>query len=168
VNLLALIFSLLVAALVQALLPTTRWTGYAPVPVMASVVLYYALLRPRAVLVAAAVGAGLVEDSLGQMPLGYSVFCYCVMGLLVEHFRDSLLVRQWTTHVMLGLLSNLGLTLALMVLLAKDGLIVPDVLHTMLRLLGAVLLGAVTAPVVVMALESLEQTLGMADEEAEA
>lgn len=167
-NLLALIFSLLVAALVQALLPTTRWTGYAPVPVMASVVLYYALLRPRAVLVAAAVGAGLVEDSLGQMPLGYSVFCYCVMGLLVEHFRDSLLVRQWTTHVMLGLLSNLGLTLALMVLLAKDGLIVPDVLHTMLRLLGAVLLGAVTAPVVVMALESLEQTLGMADEEAEA
>ena len=38
----------------------------------------------------------------------------------------------------------------------------------MLRLLGAVLLGAGTAPVVVLALESLEQTLGMADEEAEA
>ncbi len=167
-NLLALIFSLLVAALVQALLPTTRWTGYAPVPVMASVVLYYALLRPRGVLLAAAVGAGLVEDSLGQMPLGYSVFCYCVMGLLVEHFRDSLLVRQWTTHVMLGLLANLGLTLALMLLLAKDGLIVPDLLHTVLRLVGALLLGAVTAPVVVAALESLEQTLGMADEEAEA
>ena len=167
-NLLALIFSLLVAALVQALLPTTRWTGYAPVPVMASVVLYYALLRPRAILLAAAVGAGLVEDSLGQMPLGYSVFCYCVMGLLVEHFRDSLLVRQWTTHAMLGLLANLGLTLVLMLLLAKDGLIVPDLLHTVLRLVGALLLGAVTAPVVVAALDSLEQTLGMADEEAEA
>jgi len=168
VNLLALVFSLLVAALVQALIPTTRWTGYAPVPVMASVVLYYALLRPRAILLAAAVGAGLVEDSLGQMPLGYSVFCYCVMGLLVEHFRDSLLVRQWTTHAMLGLLANLGLTLALMLLLAKDGLIVPDLLHTVLRLVGALLLGVVTAPVVVAALESLEQTLGMADEEAEA
>lgn len=167
-NLLALVFSLLVAALVQALIPTTRWTGYAPVPVMASVGLYYALLRPRAILLAAAVGAGLVEDSLGQMPLGYSVFCYCVMGLLVEHFRDSLLVRQWTTHAMLGLLANLGLTLALMLLLAKDGLIVPDLLHTVLRLVGALLLGAVTAPVVVAALESLEQTLGMADEEAEA
>jgi cell shape-determining protein MreD len=167
-NVLALIFALVVAALVQALLPATRWTGYAPVPVMASVVVYYALLRPRPMLLAAAVGAGLVEDSLGQMPLGYSVFCYCVVGLVIEHVRDSLLVRQWTTHVTLGLLVNLGVTLAVLLLLAKDGLIVPDVWHTVLRLGGAMLLGAVTAPFIFALLEHMDQTLGMVDEEADA
>lgn len=164
-NVLALLFALIMAALLQALFPASRWTGYAPVPVMASLVIYYALVRPRAILLLAAIGAGLVEDSLGQMPLGYSVFCYCVVGLVVEHFRDSLLVRQSSTHVMVGALVNLGVTLAIMLLLAKDGLIVPDVLHTVLRLLGAVLLGAVTAPLVFAALAHLEQTLGMVEEE---
>lgn len=167
-NLLALLFALVMAAVVQVLLPATRWTGYAPVPVMASVVLYYALVRSRPVLLTAAVLAGLMEDSLGQMPLGYSVFCYCVVGLVVERVRDSLLVRQWTTHVTLGLLVNLGLTLAVMLLLAKDGLIVPDLLHTVLRLAGAMLLGSLIAPLVFAALESLERTLGLVDEEAEA
>lgn len=164
-NVLALIFALIVAALLQALFPASRWTGYAPVPVMVSLVIYYALVRPRSILLLAAVGAGLVEDSLGQMPLGYSVFCYCVVGLVIEHFRDSLLVRQGSTHVMVGALVNLGVTLAIMLLLAKDGLIVPDVLHTLLRLLGAVLLGAVTAPLVFAVLARLEQTLGMVEEE---
>lgn len=166
-NVLALIFALLVAALVQALLPATRWTGYAPVPVMASLVVYYALLRSRPMLLAAAVGAGLVQDSLGQMPLGYSVFCYCVAVLIIEHYRDSLLVRQWSTHVTLGLLVNLGVTLATLLLLAKDGLIVPDLLHTILRLGGAMLLGAATAPFIYALLEQLDQTLGMVDEEAD-
>lgn len=167
-NVLALLFTLVAAALLQALFPASRWTGYAPVPVMASLVIYYALVRPRSLLLLAAVGAGLIEDSLGQMPLGYSVFCYCVVGLVVEHFRPTVQVRQWTTHVTFGALVNLGVTLVVMLLLAKDGLIVPDVLHTVLRLLGAVLLGGVVTPVVFGLVESLERTLGMLEEEEEA
>ncbi len=165
---LALLFALITAALLQALLPAARWTGYAPAPMLVSLVVYYALLRPRFVLLAAAVGAGLVEDSLGQMPLGYSVFCYGVAGLVVEHYRDSLLVRQASTHVMVGAMVNLGVTLAVMLLLAKDGLIVPDLLHTVLRLVGALLLGGVTAPLVFWALAGLEQTLGLGEVEEEA
>ena len=165
-NVLALIFALIAAALLQALFPASRWTGYAPVPVLASLVVYYALVRPRAVFLFAAVGAGLVEDSLGQMPLGYSIFCYCVAGLVVERFRDSLLVRQASTHVMVGALVNLGATLTVMLLLAKDGLIVPDVLHTIMRLMGALILGGAATPLVFSALCSLEQTLGMVEEDS--
>ena len=159
-NVLALIFALVVAAVVQALLPATRWTGYAPVPVMASVVVYYALLRPRAMLLAAAVGAGLVEDSLGQMPLGYTSFCYAVAALVVEHFRETVIVRQWTTHVMFGALVSLGVTAFTFALLAKDGLIAPGLGHALLRLAGAFLLGGVAAPLAFAGMETLDRTLG--------
>ena len=167
-SLLALVFTLLMAALAQAVFPASRWTGYSPVPVLTSLVLYYALVRPRGILLTAAVGAGLVEDSLAQMPLGYSVFCYCVVALVVEHVRDTMLVRQWTTHVAFGALAYFGVTLTILLLLAKDGLIVPDVGHTLLRLVGSLLLGGVTAPLVFHALDSLEKTLGMVEAEADA
>jgi rod shape-determining protein MreD len=164
---LALLFTLFMAALLQALFPASRWSGYAPVPVMASLVVYYSLVRPRAVLLSAAVGAGLIEDSLSQMPLGYSVFCYCVVGLVVEYVRENVLIRHWTTHMAFGALVNLGVTVANLLLLAKDGLIVPDVGHTLLRLVGALLLGGVTAPLVFQALDHLEKMLGMVDVEEE-
>lgn len=167
-SVLALIFTLLMAALLQAIFPAARWTGYAPVPVMTSLVVYYALVRPRGILLTAAVGAGLMEDSLGQMPLGYSIFCFCVVGLVVEYFRENMMVRQWSTHVAFGAVANAGVTLALLLLLAKDGLIVPDVLHTLLRLVGAFILGGITAPLVFRAVDSLEKTLGMVEVEDEA
>ena len=167
-NLLVLAFTLLVAALLQALFPASRWTGFAPVPVLASLVLYYALTRPRAILLAAAAGAGLVQDSLAQIPLGYSVFCYCVASLVVERVRDTMVVGQWTTHLALGALLNAGVTMALLLLLAKDGLIAPAPGHILLRLLGALVLGGLVAPPVFQALDRLEKTLGLVETESEA
>lgn len=157
---LALWFALIVGAVVQAMLPATAWTGWAPAPVMAALVIYFALMRPRAVMLEVAILAGLVEDSLGQMPLGYSAFCYSVAGLVVEHYRDTVVVRQWTTHAMFGALVSFGVTLVSYALLAKDGLIAPDLLHALLRLAGAFALGAVTAPLVFAAMEALERQLG--------
>lgn len=157
---LVLIAALLAASVLQAMLPTAVWTGLAPAPLMPSLVIYYALARPRMVMLEVALLAGLIEDSLGQTPLGTSSFCYCVAGLAVEHFRETVVVRQWTTHAMLGAVVNLGVTVVSFALLAKDRLVEPDLLHVVLRPLGAALLGAAVAPVVFAAVEFLDRTVG--------
>lgn len=157
---LVLIVALFAAAVAQAMLPTAVWTGLAPAPLMPALVIYYALARPRLVMLEVALLAGLVEDSLGQTPLGYSSFCYCVAGLAVEHFRDTVVVRQWTTHAMFGAVVSLGVTVVSFALLAKDRLVEPDLLHVLLRPLGAAALGAVVAPPVFAAVDFLDRTVG--------
>jgi rod shape-determining protein MreD len=157
---LAIAFALMLASVLQAMLPTTLWTGWAPAPIMAGLVIYFALLRPRAIALEVALLAGLLEDSLGQMPLGYSSFCYAVAALIVEHFRETVIVRQWTTHVMFGALVSLGVTAFTFALLAKDSLIAPDLGHVLLRLVGAFLLGGVAAPLAFAGMEALDRTLG--------
>lgn len=165
---LALAFALLMGAVLQAVLPAPAWTGFAPTPILASLVVYYALLRSRGTLIFAAVLAGIVEDSLGQMPLGYTSFFYALAGLGVEYFRETVVVRQWTTHVMFGAVVNLAVSLAIFLLLAKDGLVSPPAPLVALRLAGAFVLGGVTAPIVFHAMQSLEETLGIVEAEEDA
>jgi rod shape-determining protein MreD len=165
-NQLALIFALMVGAVIQALVPTTGWTGWAPAPVLGAVVVHYALVRPRGLVLEVALLAGLIEDGLSQVPLGTSSFGYAVAGLVIEHFRDDVVVRQWTTHVVFGALVNAAVTFFAMLMLLKDGLIEPPLLHLILRLAGALLLGAVVTPLVFAALEHMDRTLGHVDAEA--
>ncbi len=162
-----MIFALLVAAVAQAMLPTTAWTGWAPAPVMGALVVYYALVRPRGLLLEVALLAGLVEDSFGQMPLGTSSFSYAVAGLLIERYRDNVVIRQWTTHVFFGALVNLAGALFACLILMKDGLIQPSPLHVALRLAGALLLGGLFTPVVFALMSALEETLGHVEAEAD-
>lgn len=157
---LAIAFALMLAAVLQAALPTTVWTGWAPAPFMAGIVIYFALMRPRLLAMEVALLAGLIEDSLGQMPLGYSSFCYAVAALVVEHFRETVIVRQWTTHVMFGAVVNLGVTVFTFALLMKDGLIAPGAGHVLLRFAGSIVLGGVAAPLAFAGMESLDRTLG--------
>lgn len=166
-NQVALIFALLIAAVVQAMLPTTAWTGWAPAPVMGALVIYYALVRPRALVLEAALLAGLVEDSLSQMPLGTSSFGYAVAGLIIERYREDVVVRQWTTHVVFGALVSVGVTLFSMLMLMKDGLIQPPVLYIALRLVGALVLGGLVTPFVFFLMEHLEHTLGHVEAEVD-
>lgn len=160
-----LFFAIVAASLLQAFLPASPWLGFAPMPVMVSVVIYAALTHGRAAALHVAFWGGLVEDSLGHLPLGYSMFCFSVAALVIEHFRPTVVVRQWTTHVFFGATVNLSITLAVLLLLAKDGLIAPGLLQMSLRLGGAVLAGAITAPLVGALLERLEKSLGLIEDE---
>lgn len=164
-NQVSIIFSLLVAALIQAAVPTTPWSGWAPAPVMCGLVVYYALVRTRGLVLEVALLAGLVEDSVSQVPLGTSSFAYAVAGLVIERYRDNVVVRQWTTHVAFGALTNLATTLFTLLMLLKDGLIEPSALHAALRLIGAMALGGAVTPIVFQLLEGLDDTLGLAETE---
>ncbi|MCS6771115.1 MAG: rod shape-determining protein MreD [Kiritimatiellae bacterium] len=166
-NQVAILFSLVVAALLQAALPTSVWTGWAPAPLLAGVVVYFSLVRSRVHLMEVALLAGLVEDSLSQVPLGTTSFAYAVSSLAIERWRASLAVRHWTTHAAVAAAVNAATTAFAFLMLLKDGLIEPQPYAVVLRLVGSVVLGGVFGPLVFQAMEGLDDTLGLAESESD-
>ncbi len=159
-TILLMVFSLVCAAVLQALLPPWAWLGQAGVPFLLSVVLYYALERGYGVMLAAAIAGGLLQDALGMIPLGYSSFCFCVAALVVERYRESVFVGQWLTHVVFGALASAGVTLGLALLLGAGGLAAPNPGRVVLKTVGALLLGALVVPLVFHVIDSLDRLLG--------
>jgi rod shape-determining protein MreD len=155
-----MVFSVIMGAVIGAALPAPSWLGHAQAPVLLGLVLYYAMIGRRATVIAAAILAGLVADTLSLMPLGYSSFCFCVAGLVCQGFRDVVMARQWTTHMFFGAMSNLGITTACFLLLAKDGLIEPRLLQSGFKLAGSVVTGAVAAPLVFQGMAWLDRKVG--------
>lgn len=161
-----LLFALIVGAVVQALTPNWRVMGQAHVPVLLGIVLYYSLSPDRALMWLAAVLAGFLQDALGQIPLGYSSFCFCLVALVVSRFREDVFAGDVLMHAVSGALSAGAVTLALSVLLVRDGAAVLSAGRLALKLVGSVLLGAAVVPVVFHALAGADRMLGNLPEEA--
>ncbi|HOW97432.1 MAG TPA: hypothetical protein P5567_09135 [Kiritimatiellia bacterium] len=161
-----LLFALIVGAVVQALAPNWRVMGQAHMPVMLGIVLYYCLSPDRALMWLAAVLAGFLQDALGQIPLGYSSFCFCLVALVVSRFREDVFAGDVLMHAVSGALSAGAVTLALSVLLTRDGAVILSAGRLALKLIGSILLGAVVVPVVFHALAGADRMLGNRPEEA--
>lgn len=159
-NAMVMIFMLALGAVLQAVLPAWAVLGLARVPVLLGLVLYYALTRPRAAALRAAVLAGLLQDGLGMIPLGYSSFCFSVMSIAVNHVKDEVFANQWGTHMLFGAAANAAVTLGLYLLLVHGGDLAMSGRGALLKIGGALLLGAVAAPLVFRGAAALERMLG--------
>lgn len=148
------------AAIFQALSPQIALFGQTPFPVLFGVVTYYALTRERNLLLLSAVVAGLVQDSLSMMPLGYSSFAFVAVGWVINRIRNLLFVRATITHVLCGAVGHLAVTLLLFLLLAAAGYtrLVPGWVAA--RCFGAICLGAVTVPLVFRLTAGLDRRVG--------
>ena len=163
-TLLVMLFSLVIGAVAQALLPTWAWLGSAKAPVLLGIVLYYAFTRERNLMLFAAVLAGVLQDALGMIPLGYSSCCFCLVGLIVNRFRGSVFIFRGVTHCVVGGLASGLVTGCLALLLWKNRLIDFSAAWTFHKLLGAMALGAVVAPAVFRLIENLDIRLGILEE----
>lgn len=162
---LSLFASLLLAAALQVALPTASWLGRTPAPILPALVVYYALMRSRSALLAAALAAGIVQDALGMTPFGYSSLCFCAAGLAVRRFRDDVFIWKGLTEALFGALAYAGITLAMYALLRGSGAIALGPSALALKLPGALLLGAAATPLVYRALERLDLLLGLIEPE---
>jgi cell shape-determining protein MreD len=160
-----MLVAVILGATLQAMLPTLSALGNAPLPILAGVVLYYALLRERPVLLAAGMVGGLVQDALGLMPLGYSSFAYCIFGLAALRLRETVLVRQWTTHVLFGAVGNLAMHLFLATVLLADGSVRPAWAWLVAKMFGAFLGGALVTPFVFRGVAALDRLVGNVEAE---
>ncbi|HMP71715.1 MAG TPA: hypothetical protein PKE55_00470 [Kiritimatiellia bacterium] len=155
-----LVLGLIMGGVAQGLLPLVEWAGHSPLPLLGGLVVYYSLMHRRVVLLTAASVAGLLQDSLSLMPLGYSSLCFCVIALVIEQFRDVLLVDLWTTHGFLGGVANLTTVVLTYLFLLNDGLSGLPVWFLASKAFGSILLGAVTAPLVFWVLHGLDRMTG--------
>ena len=160
-TLLVLAFALLTGVVVQALLPTSwAWLGAAQAPILLGVVLYVALAHNQLLMLCCALAAGLLQDALGQIPLGYSSFGFCLVGLAAHRFREEVFQHEGLTHVVFGAAASGLVTLLLYGLLRKDGTIDLPPAWAFKKIAGTALLGAVVTPLVCWLLTHLEQRLG--------
>ena len=165
-NLLSMLFLLALGGVAQAVLPPVPLLARAHVPVLAALVVYYALTRSPGFALGTAVLAGIVHDSLGLVPLGYSSFCFGVAVLLIHRFRADIFAWEGATHVVVGAAVAGGTTLGLSMLLRVTGQVELSLAQAGFKTLGSVLLGALVTPIVARGVTALDATLGLAREDS--
>lgn len=159
-SLLVMIFALLCGATAQAVLPSWTLLGTARPPVLLSVALYYAMTRDRKMMLTAALLAGLLQDALSLIPLGYSSILFVVVASMVSRFRELVFVYRGMTHLILGAMASAVVTLGLGALLVLNGQISFYAAGLLSRMLGALVIGALLTPVIFRIIEFVDVHLG--------
>jgi hypothetical protein len=161
VKVVALFFLLLTGTALQAFFPALRWLGHASAPVLGALVVYYTLFRGGPLMLAAALLGGLFQDSLSLIPIGYSSFGFAVGALIIERYREVIVLQSPLTHMVLTSALHAGVTLFLALMLVQGDLIAWQPGWLLLKVAGAAALGLVTGPVIVGLAHLLEEKLGL-------
>lgn len=155
-----MVFILIGGAVVQTVVPSCGLLGGAKLPVLLAAVLYYALTRSTTVALASAFVAGFLHDVLSQVPLGHSVFCFCIAGWLAGYFRNVVLPDSIFTTLIFGGIVNVVVTLFFYLMLAQNNLIHFSYGLIGLRLAGSLALGMICTPVVFHLAGRLDRLVG--------
>lgn len=161
-NALAVGLMLLLGGALQAILPAYARLGGAVWPVLPGLAVYYALTRARPAALAAACAAGVVQDALGLVPLGYSSAAFCLVAWVVHGQREHVFPRSFGTRAVFGAAAAGGVALVQAALLAAGERRWPGAGLVARKALGALLLGAVITPWVCATADRLDAALGLA------
>lgn len=151
---------LVLSAVLQVQLPGYALLGGAKVPFLMSVFLYYSLNSDTGVMLTAAFCAGLLQDALSEVPLGYSSFLFCLLGWAVSRFRTYVLSESFVTPAFFGGATSLLFTVAIYIWLSNEGLVSLGAGRLFMRVLGAGFLGMICTPIVFFLARSLDQLVG--------
>jgi rod shape-determining protein MreD len=155
-----MIIGVIVGALVQTLTPPIIVLGHAKVPCLMALVLYYALNRGADEMIIAGFLCGLVQDLLSPIPLGYSAFLFCAMGLTAGKFRKLVMGESYITPVVFGMASAFALSFLMYFLLIKDGIIQNSFASVWLKAFGTALLAAICTPITFVVTDKLDGLVG--------
>ncbi len=157
--------SMLTATLTQALLPGPAFLAGARFPLLLGIVLYYALNHKAWIVIIVAFTAGMLQDGLSMVPLGYSALLFCVAALVAGRYRQLVLSEAAVTASFFGGVTNLVVSLILYALLSHNGDIVCPGGTAAIRIVSSGLLGAVTVPAVFLIMTRLHRELDLQEEE---
>ncbi len=162
-NALVMLSLTILAALLQAVIPSFPRLGQANIPALAAIVVYYALARDRRDLITVAILAGLIQDGMGLIPFGYSPVAFGVMGVLISKCKELVFVHELLTHMLFGILMAVGSTLILYILLTSTNLIDLRASQALHRVAGSALLGAVATPILFRGCAHLDRMMGLVE-----
>jgi len=160
-----MMMAMLVATLGQAMLPGWPLLGYARFPLLLGVVLYYALNHKLWIVILVAFVAGLLQDGLSLVPLGYSALLFCGVAVVAGRYRRLVLSEAFVTAAFFGGIASLVVTLFIFILLRRADAIACSALQAALRIVGSGFLGMLTVPVVFLLMTHLHRALELVGEE---
>jgi rod shape-determining protein MreD len=157
---------LLLAVLAQSLVPAVALLGSVKMPFLLGVPIYYALVHRRGMMVVAALLAGILQDSLSLLPVGYSALCFVMFGLAIYHSREVLFRDSFLTVAVLGSgLAAVGILLVYMMLRLGTETVAAPWWWLGVKMGGNALLGIMAVPLVWLVAGSLERHVGVGHEE---
>jgi rod shape-determining protein MreD len=151
--------SIVIGALIQLFLPTWSALGGIKPPVLATMVLYYALQHSTRNMWLAVFLAALLHDSFDLGGFGPALLGFPAIALLAHRVRLEIFVDGLVTQVIFG---AFGAMLAMLIAALVYAITGQRPFHfglILLRILGAGVLGAITLPVVSQLLKKIEATL---------
>ena len=153
-SILVITLLLLIGAALQTLLPAWAFIGSLEWPVLTGLLIYISLRTDRARLTYASLLAGVIYDAFSPAPLGTSMPFFLLLGAGLYALREEVFADQLVTYSVLGLLAVILKTLYFAVVFSASGLrpLQPGLL--LIRLAGGFILGALTAPLVYLALST--------------
>lgn len=151
---------LYVTAVLQVQLPGFAILGGAKMPLLLAVMLYYALTYDTGAMLVAAVCAGFLQDSLSEIPMGYSSLIFCLIGWLVGRFRTYVMSDSVVTSMFFGGVTSLVFTVVIYIWLSSAGLVSYGFGRLFVRYIGVGILGMICTPIVFLLTRRLDQLVG--------
>lgn len=159
-SVLVMVISIVACGVLQVQLPALGLLGQAKPPLLLSVVLYYALHRENTKMYTTAVFAGLLQDALSPIPLGFSSCVFCFVGGCVARYRKVLLTESAITQSFFGGIGASAATFIMYLLLVSQSLVHVPPGRLLLKILGAGFYGLLVTPVICLCLWRLDNMLG--------
>ncbi len=127
--------------------------------------LFIALHHKLWIVIASAFAAGMLQDGLGFVPLGYSAILFCVVALVAAKYRQLVLSDSAITALFFGGIASFMVSFALYLLLRTGGYVSCSVTTALVRIIGSGLLGIITVPVVFICMKHLYRALDLQEKE---
>lgn len=147
----------LLGALFQTWLPTWVFFGSLEWPLLTGLLIYVALRARRPQVIYSIVLAGFLYDSFSSAPLGASIPFFALVGLGSHALHHRVFSDHWITYLILGVTAVFLKSVYFSLSLPLSGLR-PFYLGTLLpRLIGGLLIGAITVPAVYLLLSGFKR-----------
>jgi rod shape-determining protein MreD len=145
-------------ALLQEVLPVWPVFGGIKPPILAAMVLHFALRRDNRDMWLAVFTAALLQDGLDLGSFGPALLAFPAIGILANRIRTEVFADGLVSQLFFGATSSLFLTFITLLILTASGQRPFYFGQAVMRLLGSIFLGMLTVPLVsrtILGIESL-------------
>lgn len=156
---LLMLFIIGLGALIQMLLPAYPMFGNMKPPILAALVLHYALRRNNRDMWIAAFTAALMQDGLEPGSFGPALLAFPIIGILANRIRSEIFSDGIVTQLFLGAVIGVFVTFITMLIFLVSGQRPFHFGGTLHRLMGSFVLGMFTLPTVSRSITRIEALL---------
>lgn len=153
------ICAILIGALLQQLLPGWSLLGGIKPPILAALVVYYALRREKQEMWLTILLIALLYDGLEIGTFGPALLAFPIIAVVANRVRNEVFSDGLVTQMIFGVFASFCITFSALLIYTASGQRPFNFGLSLLRLFGSIWLGMATLPLVSWAISRLENAL---------